>query len=232
MNGRILIAGPGRSGTSALVAVLEEAGLWTSARTGTWYPTARAGFESTLDPEHSPTVVKNPRLTASLPSMLDAGVLVAHDIAAVLIPVRALDDAASSRWQTSRLARRVDAPGGLWLTSRPTQQSAALARGVWTLLLSLEEHSVPYRLMHYPRFVTDFAYFSSIIAPLAPEVAPETWERAWRDVVDTTLVRSDLRRPTLLDDLAAGSWRLRRGLRRSATRPWRALMTRSRTVRT
>jgi hypothetical protein len=218
---RILIAGPGRSGTSILVRIISELGYSSTADEGRWYESARAGFEATYDRSSSPLVVKDPRLTQSLPKMLSGGTVTADDIHIVLVPFRDLDLAAASRWEITHLAKRAEMAGGLWGTHRPTKQAGFLARGLWSLLLALEDHDVPYRLMHYPRFMFDAAYFREAIHAAFPDADLDEAEVIWARLRDPELLRSEIpgRRPNLLDDLRSQIWSLLGQFRRRVTWP-------------
>jgi len=210
---RVLIAGPGRSGTSALVRLIGELGFDTSADGGTWNAAARAGFESQYDPETSPTVVKNPQLTWQLPELLESGAISADEIRVVLIPFRDLQFAAASRWENTRRAKHLGASGGLIRTRRPTRQADVLAQDLWGLLIALEEHDVPYRLVHYPRFMTDKTYVIEALGAAFPELDSQDFEAAWEQVRDPSLVRSDIAsHPTLLSDAQVVQWTIARPL--------------------
>jgi hypothetical protein len=197
---RILIAGPGRSGTSLLVKLLDRSGLDTTASTGPYFPEARAGGEGRLTAA-SPRVVKSPRLTYSLPNDLDSGLVKRGDVEVVLIPVRDLNQAAASRWENSKRARRLHPAGGLWMVRRPTRQADSLADGLCALLLSLEQHGVRYELVHYPRFSQDFEYLWRKVGSYVGEARRNALKIAWEEA--SRVVVEDRRPPRPIDDLLA-----------------------------
>lgn len=103
VDGKIIIAGPGRSGTTFLMFLLTELGFDTGMalyrKEDCWYGDTRAGAEfdvSTYDifehPEQFPTIIKGPSLSFSLREAFTR-MKVDH----VIMPVRNFQQAAESR---------------------------------------------------------------------------------------------------------------------------------------
>lgn len=156
-DGKIVIAGTGRAGTTLLVQVLTDLGFDTGYKKGIRVnPDARAGLERNILGPSTPRVVKSPRLSTELGPLLEAGLVrVEH----VLVPVRDLDVAAASRVRASGYGRSLNAAGGLlWGTKRASQQRAAVAEMLAQLIVTLARFDVPHTLLAFPRFATDAEY--------------------------------------------------------------------------
>ncbi len=197
----LLIAGTGRAGTSFLVRYLTGLGLDTTlSRQGDaafWDEHANAGLEENEnvargDWQALPYVVKTPWLH----ELIDE-VLVRPDlhIDAVVVPMRDLAEAASSRvtlelramyqsapWM-SELQDGWDAwgttPGGVLYSLNPVDQARLLAVGLHRLLERLARAAIPVVLMGFPRLVQDADYVFRLLQPCLP---PGTTVARARDV--------------------------------------------------
>jgi hypothetical protein len=198
---RLLIAGPGRSGTTALVRILAEVGLSTTADTGRYFDDARAGYEGGLT-ERSPAIVKSPHLTFQLPQMLADGTVNPADLLGVVLPVRDLDQVAGSRTANALRLGSPRGPGALFGTTVPTRQADVLARGLIDLVLALEAHDVDHTFLLYPRFTADFDYLWSKIAGFLPGTSRTALQEAWDRCIDARLTRTSYAAPTSADDAA------------------------------
>ncbi len=211
----LLIGGPGRAGTSFLVRYLAALGLDTElARSGevTWHATANAGLETMplrLDspdlPAGLPYVVKFPLLHECLDHVLSEH---GFGVDGVIVPVRALDEAAASRvaqelqavhraapWM-AQLDRTwevwAETPGGVVYSLNPVDQARLLAVGFYTLVERLVRAEIPLVLLAFPRIVTDADYlFDRLRAVLPPGIGREAARRAHAAVADPAQVHSD-----------------------------------------
>jgi hypothetical protein len=208
--GHIFIAGTGRSGTSFLVRYLTELGLDTHiSRRGKdayWDEAANAGFEDialSTGPEALPYVVKSPWLYQYI------GELIARKavrINVVIIPVRDLVDAATSRSVVERRAIHQTAPwlaklnkswehwgytpGGSVFSLSPMDQARLLAVGFHTLIESLVRADIPILFLEFPRLVEDGAYLFGKLRPwLPPAIGEEQGLAAHRRVADVKKIR-------------------------------------------
>jgi hypothetical protein len=209
----LLIGGPGRAGTSFLVRYLAELGLDTElARSGevTWHAAANAGLETMplrLDspdlPAELPYVVKFPLLHECLDHVLSAQ---GFGVDGVIVPVRALDEAAASRvaqelqavhraapWM-AQLDRTwevwAETPGGVVYSLNPVDQARLLAVGFYTLIERLVRAEIPLALLAFPRIVTDADYlFDHLRALLPTGIGREEARRAHARVADRGQVR-------------------------------------------
>ena len=213
----LLIAGPGRAGTSFLVEYLDKLGLETEiARSGyrSWHERARAGLETrpmVTSAKRWPYVIKTPWAFEFIDQLLAQ-----NDVAldAVFIPVRDLVQAAASRVIVERCAIYENAPwmarlesvweswaetpGGVVYSLNALDQARILAIGFQRLVQRLVEVDVPIILLAFPRLVQDSEYlFRKIREFLPAHVTRETAEAAHRAVARPDLVR-------VTDELALG----------------------------
>ncbi len=199
-----MIAGTGRAGTSFLVEFLDRCGLQTGLDTSSWYATARAGYEHSLDTHAQlPYVVKDPALFTYC-STLDMRRI---EIDALLIPIRDLDQAARSRVHQERLAliserRSSDrearlagvTPGGILYSLDVVDQARILAVGFHKLLHWAAVNELPLYLLEFPRLVEDRDYtIRKLWRWLGRHCTEETARAAFATTADVGAVRM---RPT------------------------------------
>lgn len=184
----LLITGPGRSGTTMLVELLERLGLETRLDHDRYDPVARAGLEWSLTDPDPPYVVKNPKASVRLHDWIERGVVAPADLDLVVVAVRDLSDAARSRAEVSARRRRVGAPGGLDGVRWARGQERELARQLGRLVLTLAEHEIPHVFLAYPRSARDPMYCYRALRPVLGETTAEEFERAWHEVVKPELV--------------------------------------------
>ena len=189
-NSHLLIAGPGRSGTSLLVRLLAELGMETGSEALTWFPDAHAGLESLLTPD-APYVVKNPALTWQLESMLASGEVEASSISGVVLPIRELDEVVASRFLISAKAGRRKTPGGLSQAHTLAKEREGLSEMMYRLCLVLARYEIPAIFLAYPEFAIQCEYAYRQLRPVLPDdVDDRRFQLAWHKVTDSELVRS------------------------------------------
>jgi hypothetical protein len=154
--GKIVIAGTGRAGTTLLIDVLTQLGLDTGFRAGAAIDTrARAGLERSIFAADAPRIVKNPGLSTKLRAILSHGeIAIDH----VIVPMRDLDVAVASRVRVSDYGRDHGVRGGMVGGKRPRSQRTYLAELFYELMWTLVEFDVPHTLLAFPRFATDATY--------------------------------------------------------------------------
>ncbi|TNF15445.1 MAG: hypothetical protein EP320_04335 [Rhodobacteraceae bacterium] len=166
----IVITGTGRAGTTLMVRIFTELGLDTGFKKESFSEVessiGRAGLERRLMRrgeinENLPMVVKSPWLVDELPDALE-NEKIRIDLA--IIPVRELDQAASSRIAVTEKHVSLGgdphtAPGGLWKTNDPKQQKEVLAYQFYRIVETLSRYEVPMIFPSFPRFATDFDHF-------------------------------------------------------------------------
>jgi hypothetical protein len=184
--GKIVIAGTGRAGTTVLVQVLTELGLYTGYDSAAAVdPRVNAGLERSLVGADAPWIVKSPQLSSTLGGILDAGeARVEH----VIIPIRDLDVAAASRVRNTKYGSDLHTWGGLLGTNRATRQRDALNRMLADLLFTIARHELPHTLLVFPRFTSDWEYIHRQLCFLAPEIPAVRWREALERCVEPGLI--------------------------------------------
>ena len=138
----VVISGTGRAGTTLLVQLLTVLGMDTGfdSPTSQIFPNCNAGMDRDLRKPEAPYIVKDPRLCDYLEEVVRGGGMV---IDHAIVPIRDLYAAAESRREVSRKAGPVShpdqVPGGLWLTTTPSEQEAVLSRQVYKLLCAIAD---------------------------------------------------------------------------------------------
>jgi hypothetical protein len=170
--GRIIIAGTGRAGTTFLVQLFAALGFATgfspSESLAAVEEISNAGLERPLVDDANPYVIKSPWFADQLEEALRDKKI---RIYAAIIPMRELFDAAESRRRVYREACRRGADlsrqaGSLWHTDEPSNQEAILVQQFHKTLFPLLRHEVPIYLMEFPRLVTDQDYLFERLRPL------------------------------------------------------------------
>ena len=165
---KIVITGTGRAGTTVLVRILDALGLDTGLDTdklSPYMPSVRAGLDCRVDDPDAPTVVKDMTLGFRMRQILEAGeVTIAH----VLIPTRRLEVAVASRVRAADYGLRAFRRGALTGTLHATEQEQVLVRMRDEIVGALEEFSVPYTMLEFPRFASDAAYAEERLVAVVP----------------------------------------------------------------
>jgi hypothetical protein len=188
----ILIAGPGRSGTTLLVKILGALGFNTGEGRLRFFAHAQAGLESNVLSPQAPYVVKSPNLSAQLASLIEEGRVAPSQIDWLIVPLRALDEAAASRVQVAIDQHSVrGVRGGLVGTVLPARQKPRLAETTYTLFETAARHEIPLIVLEYPRFGTDAEYAFRRLAPLLGDRDYAEFSAAWSSVVDPDLLRAE-----------------------------------------
>jgi hypothetical protein len=174
----LLIAGTGRTGTSALVQYLSRLGLETHLSkpggSADWYDVAQAGFEDlpfSTGGDDLPYVIKLPWAYQIIDQILSDPKI---KLDAVLIPTRELVEAAASRSIVELQAMHHGAewladvaspwehwsitPGGSIFSVSPVDQARLLAVGFHHLIERIVRADVPAVMLSYPRLVSDPDY--------------------------------------------------------------------------
>jgi hypothetical protein len=184
----LIITGPGRSGTTLLVRLFDELGFETHAKQLPYYERARAGLEADILAADAPYVVKKPNVTWLLREMLQSGQLLRNSVEWLIVSLRDLDQAAASRMQITASSRAVAAPGGL-RTRRPGKQRHELAETTYSLFQTAAAFELPVIVIEYPTFAKDSEYAYRRLEPALRNCTKAEFDRAWRAVVDPSLVR-------------------------------------------
>jgi hypothetical protein len=205
----LLIAGTGRAGTTFLVRYLDAFGLDTNlahgGKVGNLDDRSNAGLEDLLLPvqPNLPYVVKSPWTYQFIDELLGSEQI---RLDAVILPLRDLAEAASSRSIVQLQAMHHDtpwlgalqqpwemwghAPGGTVYSVNPVDQARLLAVGLHRLLEPLVAAEVPLIMLAFPRLIKDPDYLFRNLAPILP--AGSSLEQARRihaAIAEPALVR-------------------------------------------
>ena len=164
-NGRIVITGTGRAGTTFLMQLFAALGFDTgyslAQAIAAVDETSHAGLEQHfVDSRDNPYVIKSPWFAEQLLETLDSHCI---NIYAAIIPVRDLFEAAESRRKVyyAALSTGLDPlrhPGSLMLTNRPSNQEDVLATLFYKTVNALVKHEINTVFVEFPRFVLDCDY--------------------------------------------------------------------------
>jgi hypothetical protein len=197
---KIAIAGPGRSGTSLLVKILNAAGLNTPG-SETEYDEINAGRESRIGIGSPFDVDKDPWLYAYAESLSDDAW---SEYRALVIPIRNLRDASVSRSKNERVSRLVDdpeldhwqwdtwgrTPGGAISRTNASEIGNVLSTGLWALIEVATAKQIPIVLLNFPAFARDPDYLWSQLSPYLPEgITRDAFVDAWKVTVRPDLAR-------------------------------------------
>ena len=108
----IVITGPGRSGTTLLVQLLDRLGYDIGTPALGYSDAAHAGLETNILQANAPQVIKDPGLSARLGWLIESGQVGRKEVEWLIVPLRDLEEAAASRISVSTRARDHRAPGG------------------------------------------------------------------------------------------------------------------------
>ena len=200
MSRHLLISGTGRSGTSFLTRYLGACGY--DIGSGDYHERARAGLEYSVfggvGPD-APYVLKDPWL-GFFCSRIDLSEL---QVDGLILPVRALQDAAQSRLLQERAAIAetdwrfrptsdvmASTPGGAIYSLASLDQQRVLAVGFHNLVHWATVAGIPMTFVDFPRCVRDADYLIARLQPwLNGRVSPEQALAAFHEIAEPGLVR-------------------------------------------
>ncbi len=207
----LLISGTGRAGTSFLVKYFSalgfDTGLQKSGSQKGWDDTANAGLEHVplIQPDDDlPYVVKLPYISEYFAEIIESG---RFAIDALLIPVRDLTDAASSRaivesqvrhrndeWRANKLETRWEihgvTPGGVVFSLDPLDQARILAVSFYRLVYQAVSRDIPLIFLAFPKIIEDWRYLHRMLLPVLPtSITPAMAQDAHAAVASAAMVR-------------------------------------------
>ena len=182
MKHHLLIAGTGRAGTSFLVQYLTACGLDTHLARNPedrLDENANAGLEDfPTGDANLPYVIKSPWLYEFVDELLARDDI---QVDAVIIPMRALVEAATSRVVNELRARLGNeglpseltrwhtwgsTPGGVVYSLNPIDQARLLSMGFHRVIHACVKKRIPLLFMEFPRFITDGEYLYEQLRPI------------------------------------------------------------------
>lgn len=197
---KIAIAGPGRSGTSFLVSLLNAWGLVTPDVDNDWNETAEAGLEYRLGRNSPFDVDKDPFAFNYLHQLTDDELA---QYSVLIVPIRDIRHAAMSRSVQQRFSTMTAGDLDLWAwdtygtvaggalyDTRVSGIQEVLREGLWRLLEVASMRGIPIVILNFPRIVSDFDYLWSQLAPFVGERTTEVEARAaWQAIAKVDKVR-------------------------------------------
>lgn len=174
-NGKVIITGPGRSGTTFLVVLLTELGYDTGFSTEQCQmldDRSHAGLEMGIykvahknSPLSDPYIIKSPLISDSLEwACVRGDVLIEH----VFIPLRDIHDIARSRERVHSLGA---VAGGLFQSATIEEQEAKAAVSFFNLMRTIVTHGLPCTLLDFPRLAIDPEYLYLKLSYLVEKIS-------------------------------------------------------------
>jgi hypothetical protein len=196
----IIITGPGRTGTTPLMAFFTRLGLptgYTNHDVDRYLASgAKGGLEwpGQIDDPNAPYIVKQPHLCDTLGRFMQrSDVFIDH----ALIPLATLTRAATSRRENA-----LQFPGtppsqitaGTWDTDdlRPGVQELILAEKTYNLMLTITEHEIPHVFLLHPLLATNPEYLFAKLRFLldAHAISKPQFMRMYPTVFKRELIRN------------------------------------------
>jgi hypothetical protein len=207
VNHHLMIGGTGRAGTSFLVRYLDLCGMNTMMQReglATWNDDANAGLENFPESDAKlPYVIKSAWFHEFVSGFFKDPT---RKLDAVLVPMRDLVEAASSRIINDQVARFRDpatpsecttwerwgtTPGGVVYSLNPLDQARILSLSFHAAIHELVRHDVPLYFLDFPRFIEDPDYLYAKLKPLLPNDCDQAKARlAHESIADTSMVRT------------------------------------------
>lgn len=164
--GKVIITGPGRSGTSFLIQLLTRLGFDTGFQPGQerYNEATRAGCEQPITVsiaggyvdrrqlDRAPRILKSPAWGLALKGFVQHGVM---QVDHVFLPIRDLDKAAASRLDAGLDWMVIQTDD---LEAKREDQASVLAMVLGRAVEACEVCDIPYTIMRFPRLVKDAAY--------------------------------------------------------------------------
>jgi hypothetical protein len=187
-DGKIIIAGTGRAGTTFLVAVLSDLGLDTGFRPGIPMDGVSGGLERSIGHADTPRIVKSPGLSTRLGKLLDDG---AVQVDHVIIPMRDLDIASASRVRVAGYGRFLGVRGGFTGTRSASRQKKVLAAMLAELVWAVTRHDLAHTFLEFPRFTNDWQYTYEKLGFLDPALTADDFRIALEKRYDPGEIREE-----------------------------------------
>lgn len=189
MQNHVLITGTGRSGTTFLMELLTvlnlDTGYVTSQISQSIAPGSRCGMELTTKlTSKMPYIVKSPFFCTQIDEIISDGLL----IDCLIVPIRNLKDAASSRRKVYNETSTPYSPGSLFGTTDPQKQEEYLTFCIYQLIFTATKHSIPLILLHFPRIITDWSYLYQKLIPILNNIGTEQFFSAFTSVSKPNLI--------------------------------------------
>lgn len=191
-NHKVIITGPGRSGTTLIMQLLTKLGFDTGFGRQSMQISdiSQAGLEQGLftkphrkAPLTPNYIIKSPLISDNLALGCERGDLVVDH---VYIPIRALDQVARSRARVSEI--EANHPGGLDQGLDMETQMNHTARSLYTLLDTIARYDLPHSFIAFPRLTEDPRYLYDKLDFLCCGLEYDQFRQAFDALVNPALV--------------------------------------------
>lgn len=193
-NHKVIITGPGRSGTTFIIQLLTDLGFDTGFTDESLQVSdiSHAGLEQGLftkphrkAPLTRSYIIKSPLISDNLQLGCERDDL---EIDHVYIPIRPLDQVARSRARVSEIAP--GHPGGLDQGLELETQMDRTARSLYTLLDTITRYDLPHSFIAFPRLTVQPRYLYKKLDFLCSNVSYDQFKQAFEARVNPDLVHT------------------------------------------
>jgi len=191
-NHKVIISGPGRSGTTLIMQLLTELGFDTGFTPESMQVSdiSHAGLEQGLftkphrkAPLAPNYIIKSPLISDNLALGCERGDLVVDH---VYIPIRPLNEVARSRARVSEI--EAGHPGGFDPGLDLQAQIDGSARSFFTLMDTITRYDLPHTFIAFPRLATDPRYLYDKLGFLCSGLNYEPFLHAYNALVNPALI--------------------------------------------
>ncbi len=201
LDGRIIVTGSGRAGTTCLMHLFTALGLDTGFSLDTIgefvNDNAKAGLELDIRSPDAPHICKSPWF-----SEYAAEALSTVNISHVIIPVRDFHEAAESRIRVTKnhqnltgTTNAVGIQGGLVFTENPDDQLMILQETFIKLIRTLADFHVPVTFLGFPRFARDPQYLYEKLGFLLGKITYADFLYAYQTVIRPEFIHTFAKEP-------------------------------------
>lgn len=189
---KIVITGPGRSGTTFLMLLLGELGFDIGQRDkiSPLNGVSHAGLEQGLHkfahknaPLTDAYVIKSPLLYETLDAAMARGDLIVDQI---YIPLREIDDIVASRARVASIDRSL--PGAFDHATSAEEQRNQVGIALFQLMNVVAKYDIPHTIMAFPRLVNDPEYLYKKLEYLCADISYARFLEAFNAVANPELV--------------------------------------------
>jgi len=169
-NGKILISGTGRCGTTFLMILFTflkmDTGFTITNFNNNIFKNCNSGMEKLVNDPHK--IIKCPGFIEDIESIITK-----IAIEYMIIPIRDYTAAAASR------ASHGKEPGGLWGASNEKEQVAFFHGIMANYLRSMVKHNIPTIFLDFDKMVSNESYLYQQLKPVLGDVTPEQFHMAY-----------------------------------------------------
>jgi hypothetical protein len=177
---KILVTGTGRAGTTLLMKLFTDLGLNTGFEKSNIDKFPNEGLEN-LNLNNDILIHKAPHFSLNIESINDR-----FDLKHIIIPIRNLNDAASSRGRMGKSGSN----GGLWGANSIDGQKKYNSELIYNLIEVISRSNIPFTFIHFPSFTQDSSVLLSKLDWLwkAHGITREIFNKSFDSIVDCSKI--------------------------------------------